>query len=308
MGFEGARTGVSVQGEAMERAKKNYFIGNDPDRWWTNISTFARVRYSEMYPGIDLLFYSNADGRLEYDYLVAPGADPSRIVLTFEGADDVEVNANGDLVLRAGTQTVSWRKPRILQDIAGIQLEVEGHYRIQGPDTGSEEWKVVFHIQDYEPSVLLVIDPVLLYSTYLGGSHPYDDAAGAVAVDDEGSAYVTGTTQTVNFPTKNPFQSGLANPSGALPDIFVSKFDAAGQLVYSTYVGGDRVEELPTGIKVDAEGSAVVAGSTISTNFPTRNAIQPQFIGQGVDEFGDTNRDGFVFKLSADGSALVYST
>src|SRR5437773_9448277 len=165
--------------------KANYFIGNDPAKWRTNVPTYARVHYREVYPGIDLVYYGN-QRQLEYDFVVAPGGDPNRIVLGFQGADRLEVNTQGELVLHVAGRALRQRKPVIYQEIDGIRTEIEGRYVLK------DAHRVGFQVAAYDQSKPLVIDPVLVYSTYLGGSS--DDVGLGIAVDSAGSAYVTGQT------------------------------------------------------------------------------------------------------------------
>lgn len=293
--------------DAKLRAKANYFIGNDPARWRTNVSNFSRIRYQAIYPGIDLVFYSNAAGQLEYDYIIAPGADANRISLSIEGADNVVVDPGGDLIITVGGEQVHWRSPSIFQESGGIRAEVAGRYVVRPTDLNGSAHEVSFNICQYDRSAALIIDPALLYSTFLGGSSEADDPAD-IALDSEGNAYLTGSTTSPDFPTKNAFQSGLA---GTLKDIFVTKFDSSGQLVYSTYVGGSGWDGNPgieqAGLEVAADGSVIVAGLTRSADFPTQNAIQSRHADEGI--VAENQRmDCFVFRLSPGGSALIFST
>jgi beta-propeller repeat-containing protein len=220
--------------------KVNYFLGNDPSQWHTNIPTFGRVEYQDVYPGIDLVYYGQGQ-QLEYDFVVAPGADPRQIRLGFAGADAVDIDAQGDLVLRTGDFELRQQQPYIYQEFNGIRQEVAGNFvlspatdRCSLPTAYCLLPNVYFQLGPYDSTRPLVIDPVVLrYSTYLGGSA--GDYAYALAVDDAGSAYVTGRTYSTNFPLENPFQS---TNKGA-GDAFVAKLNAAGSaLVYATYLGG----------------------------------------------------------------------
>ena len=258
----------------------NYFIGDNPSKWRTNIPNYGRVALREVYPGIDLVFYSN-ERQLEYDWIIAPGADPKQIRVKWEGPRHLTKNVSGGLVLSA---SLVQHKPIILQDGKSI----EGGYIVSGRE-------VAFELAKYDAAKPLVIDPVLVYSTYLGGSG--SDGGSAIAVDGSGNAYVTGDTNSTNFPTANPLQ---ARNGGASFNAFVTKINAAGSVrVYSTYLGG-KGTDYGYGIAVDGSGNAYVTGQTTSTNFPTSNALQPSF-GGGFS-------DAFVTKINAAGSALVYST
>jgi hypothetical protein len=270
--------------------KANYFIGKDPSKWRTNMPTYAKVHYREVYPGIDLVYYGN-QRQLEYDFVVAPGADPKKIVLGFKGADKLEIDAQGDLVLHTAGSTLRQKKPLIYQDIDGARRDIAGGYVLK---PGS---RVGFKVAEYDASRPLVIDPVLSYSTYLGGS---DGEYGAgIAVDATGNVYVAGYTRSTDFPTTaDAFQPAH---TGGYNVAFVTKINPAGSaLVYSTYLGGSNFEQA-YGIAVDAEGSAYVTGRTSSWDFPTTAAaFQPAHTG-GYNA-------AFVTKLNPTGSALVYST
>jgi hypothetical protein len=268
--------------------KSNYFIGNDPQKWRTNVANYARVQYREIYPGVDLVYYGN-QGQLEHDFVVAPGANPKIIRMRFEGDRGHKLAANGDLVLSIKGGEVRLQKPRIYQEIGGVQREVAGRYVPKG------KRQVGFAVAAYDTTRPLVIDPVLFYSTYLGGSD-YDQSNG-IAVDASGDAYVTGYTSSSNFPTTTgAFQTAF----GGASDAFVTELNPTGSaLVYSTYLGGSGYDQ-GNGIAVDASGNAYVTGSTSSTNFPSSSGASQTASGGGTD--------AFVTKLDPTGSALGYST
>jgi Beta-propeller repeat len=268
--------------------KSNYFIGNNPAKWHTNIPTYAKVKYEGVYPGVDLVYYGN-QGRLEYDFVVAPGADPRLVTLAFEGAREIHIDARGELVLGVEGGEVRQHKPVVYQEVAGVKQEVAGRYVMKGTR------QVGFRVAAYDRSRPLIIDPVLVYSTYLGGNS-FETGQG-IAVDGAGSVYVTGNAASTNFPTT----AGAAQTTHAGGfDAFVTKLDAAGSaLVYSTYLGGNGFEA-GRGIAVDGAGSGYVTGNTLSNNFPT-TAGAFQTTPAGVS-------DAFVIKLDATGSGLVYST
>src|SRR5258707_6194762 len=268
--------------------KSNYFIGNDPAKWQTNIPNYAKVKYEGVYPGVDLVYYGNQQ-HLGYDFVVAPGADPTAVKLALEGVRKMRVDARGDLVLRIGGGGVRWEKPIMYQEIDGVRREVSGSYVVKAPR------QVGFLVGAYDPSRPLIIDPALVYSTYLGGSG--GDVGYGIPVDDAGSAHVTGYTPSTNFPTT---PSAIQTTNARNYDAFVTKLEAPGSaLVYSTYLGGS-VFDVGVGIAVDGAGSAFVTGQTPSTNFPTTaGAVQTTNAG---------SYDAFVTKLDATGSALVYST
>jgi hypothetical protein len=279
-----------VTGHDELPGKSNYFIGDDPAKWRANIPTYARVKYDGVYSGVDLVYYRHR-GQLEYDFVVAPGADPRLVTLAFEGAREVHIDARGELVLSVDGGEVRQRKPVVYQEVAGARQEVAGRFVMKG------KRRVGFRVAAYDPSRPLIIDPVLVYSTYLGGSDI--DFGQGVAVDDAGSAYVTGLAVSADFPTT----AGAAQTTSAgNSDAFVTKLDAAGSgLVYSTYLGGSDFEG-GQGIAVDNAGSAYVAGYTDSTDFPTTAGAAQ------TSNAGGFGADTFVTKLDAAGSALVYST
>jgi hypothetical protein len=289
MNLVGANPGAAVEGLNELEGRVNYLIGNDPAQWRTNIPTFGRVRYSEVYRGIDVVYYGN-QRRLEYDFVVAPGSNASAIALEFTGAERLEVEAGtGDLLLGIGEKTIRQYKPIVYQETSAGRREVEGRYALRSGG------RVGFEIGEYDPSAALVIDPVLEYSTFLGGNG--EDQARNIAVDSTGNAYVAGFTQSTNFPVANAAQG----TNRGVYDLFVTKLNAAGSaVVYSTYLGGSDSDS-GLGLAVDSTGNAYVTGTTVSTNFPTVNAVQSTSGGGGWS-------DAFVAKLNATGSALVYST
>ncbi|MGD9052771.1 MAG: SBBP repeat-containing protein, partial [Desulfobacterales bacterium] len=289
----GASTGSKATGIGKLPGKTNYFIGNDPGKWRTHIPSYQKVKYSDVYPGVDLVYYGNQH-QLEYDFIVAPGADPGRIKLKFDGAQRLHIDENGDLVLSLSTagDEVRFRAPVTYQKSDSGRQVVASRYFISASD------EVGFTIGPYDSGRPLIIDPVLSYSTYLGGAD-YEYGY-AVAIDSTGKAYVTGSTQSSDF----PYTSGVHDTSlGGTSDAFVSKFDptlsGAASLIYSTYLGGDDGGELGQGIAVDASGNAYVGGQTGSSNFPTQNAYDGSLGGSS---------DAFFTKLNASGTALIYST
>ena len=289
MKLVGANPHPEVVGLEELPGKSNYFIGNDPAKWRTNVPTYARVQYKDVYPGVDLVYYGN-QRQLEYDLIVAPGADPGAITLSFEGVERLRIDAQGDLVLDTSGGEIRQHKPLVYQEVDGVQREISGAYVLNGGR------QVGFEVAAYDASKPLIIDPVLSYSTYLGGSR--SDAGFGIAVDASGNAYVTGFTGSTDFPTASPLQPAFGG-GPSFGDAFVTKVSASGNaLVYSTYLGGSD-DEFGEHIAVDASGNAYVMGLTDSTNFPTASPFQAAFGG---------NRDAFVTKLNAAGNTLVYST
>jgi len=288
MQFLHATTSAHIAGYAALPGKSHYLLGNDPQQWRTDISTYAQVEYRDIYPGVTLVYYGN-QRCLEYDLMVAPGADPGAIALRFDGALGLRIDAQGNLFVDLGDGELRLQKPRVYQEWQGVRQLLEGRYLVR------DNQEVGFQVAAYDRSRVLVIDPPLDYSTYLGGTSA--DEGIAIAVDSGGNAYVTGVTIPPKFPTTpEAFQPAVANG----PDAYVTKLNATGSAVYSTHLGGTGVDE-GFGIAVDSTGNAYVTGQTSSPNFPTTpGAFQPAFAGGGFDTF--------VTKLNAAGSALVYST
>ncbi len=283
----GGNPAPQIEGVDRLPGKNHYFIGNDPKQWHTSIPTFARVKYSQIYPGVDMIFYGTGR-QLEYDFLISPGADPKQISLSFRGEQRLRVDGAGDLVIETDGGSLRLHKPNVYQQERGQRHEVAGRYVVRG------RGKVGIEVGKYDSGRALVIDPVLAYSTYLGGSSADDGLA--IAVDSSGNAYVTGWTVSFDFPTRNPLQP---TRRGRFESAFISKLSADGtSLVYSTYLGGSNWDH-GHGIAVDASGNAYLTGSTASFDFPTVNPLQPAF-GGGVD--------AFIAKVSADGASLIYSS
>ncbi len=290
MKLVGANPSPRVSGLDELPGKSNYFLGNDPDKWCTDVPHYAKVSYKDVYPGVDLVYYGN-QRQLEYDPVVGPGADPAAIALSFDGVERLRIDAQGDLVLDTADGEIRQHKPLVYQEVDDVRREIPGAYVLSG------ERQVGFEVAAYDSSQPLIIDPVLAYSTYLGGSD--GDRGEDIAVDSSGNAYVTGRTFSTDFPTVNPFQAALGGTSGDV-DVFVTKLNAAGNtVVYSTYLGGSD-EDFGPDIAVDSSGNAYVTSRTKSTDFPTANPFQATHGGGGLD--------GFVAKLNPSGSAWVYAT
>jgi Beta-propeller repeat len=281
----GANPQPSVLGSAQLPGRVNYLLGDDARRWRVGIPTFAKVLYREVYPGVDLSYYGR-QGRLEYDFVIRPGADPKVIALRFAGAEHLHLTSRGDLLLRLDGGELRLQKPRIYQELDGVRRDVPGGYVRMGSRV------IGFDLGTYDASRPLVIDPVLSYSTYLGGGG--DEQGNLIAVDGAGNAYLTGRTASLDFPTTAGADSSL----GGTQDAFVTKLNATGSaLVYSTYLGGSGLDDGET-LAIDANSNAYVIGFTMSSDFPTLGAVDSSL---GGDE------DAFVTKLSPSG-ALAYST
>jgi len=297
MRLEGANPEPQIAGTDPLPTKVNYFIGNDPKKWRTDVPSYARVKYTGVYPGVDLVFYGN-QRRLEYDFVIAPGADPKAIALKVDGARKMRVNPHGDLVLGVSGGEVELRKPVVYQNVRGERREIAGRYVFTG------DHRVTFAVGSYDLSEPLILDPVLNYSTYLGGSS--DDLGSGIAVDASGNAFIAGQTFSTDFPTgTNGAVSPAPSPnSGAA---FVAELNPAGtQLLYSTYLAGTTTSpgDIAFAVAVDASGKVYVTGTTFATDFPTKNALTISGNAAGI---------AFVTKLdptvSGSGMAsLIYST
>jgi len=333
MRMVGANKGARMTGAGAEQGRTNYLIGDDKSKWVTDIRNYSKVRYDEIYPGIDLEYYGNQQ-ELEHDFIVAPGSDPKAIHLAYDGVKGVEVTADGELQLNTANGTVKQKKPVSYQTVNGKRQEVESRYTLLAKN------EIAFEVGDYDRSKPLVIDPVLRYSTYIGGSH--DDYAFDIAIDPDRNIYVTGYTGSYtqaadNRPGALPAAEGGARPNipglGAFPtqgplmgdpdsfgvqgdlsvpgngsvdarweysyyDAFVFKLNNTGSgLVYSTYLGAES-DDYGLGIAVDGNRNAYVTGRTNSIFWPLHIPVQGN--GGGAD--------GFIVKLSEAGNSFVYST
>lgn len=316
--FEGANAAPAISGQDQLVRRTNYFVGNDPKKWHTDISSFSAVQYKGIYRGVDAVFYGN-QRRLEYDFVVAPGADPKQIALKIQGARELHIDANGNLVLSLPKGSVELLRPVVYQDVNGVRRDVAGGYRLGKND------RVELALAEYDASRPLIIDPVLNYSTFISGGTSMagtsGDFANAVAVDALGDAFVTGETFNASFPTGT--KVGLGTPDGtgiSSGAAFVSEIDPTGTTeLYFSYLSGDGGD---TGITIALDPATApnancmngavpsvcvyVAGATFSDNFPTtasayNNATPPNTAGSNA----------FLAKLNpyvAGSGSLVYST
>ena len=287
LSFDGANPAPVLAGEQALASRSHYFLGSDAKAWQRDVANFSRVRYEDLYPGVDLVYYGSQKFELEYDLVVAPGTDPSPIALHIEGAQRMRLDAAGNLVLATAAGDLVQQRPIAFQVVDGARRAVDASYRLLGAD------RIGFELGAYDRSRELVIDPVLVYSTYLGGT--LGDRAWDVAVDGSRNAYVVGVANSSNFPVKGAYQS--TNPSTG-GDAFVAKLGPTGALLYSTYLGGTGAEEA-SGVAIDASGNVYVTGRTTSLNYPTVSAYQSTLGGV---------QDAFLAKLSPSGSSLVFST
>jgi len=310
----GADVASTVTGADPLPGHANYFLGNDPKKWLTDVPMYAQVKYQGVYPGVDLVYYGARGGQIEYDFVVAPGADPTAIVLDIGAVREppkrahrdapLQIAANGDLVVKADGCEVRFHKPVVYQPAInhgprtsdpGLRTAVEGRYVLQANN------QVGFALGPYDHHRPLIIDPYLTYATYVGGSG--GDIGYAIAVDSNFDAYIAGVTNSSNFPTKGPEQPTYATNG----DAFVTKFNSTGTaLLYSTYIGGSG-SDTATAIAVSG-GSAYITGNTTSTNFPTK---APQSGATTIYPFQTTyggNTDAFVAELNTTGNLLIFSS
>ena len=276
MHLEGSNPSARISGASPLTGKSNYFIGNDPSKWRSGIPQFAQVKYEAVYPGVDLVYYGN-QGQLEYDFRVAPGAEPNQIALNFKGASahiiSGDAGDSGDLILSTADGDVRFHAPVIYQQDGNNRKTVAGSFR-QLADN-----KIGFTIGNYDHNRELVIDPVLSYSSYLGGTDT--ESLVKVAVDSAQLIYLAGSTTSAYFfpPPVNGGSPPLQNTLNGTQNLFIAVINptpnpGVSQLVFATYLGGDKVDNL-AGITVDANFSIYVAGTTTSDDFPTTpNAFQ----------------------------------
>jgi len=288
MTLVGANPDPTILGEQLQVGISNYFIGNDPTQWHTGIQNYGAVYYHAVYPGIDMCYHGDQQ-ELHYDFLLDPNRDPAQIRLHFSDDATLELDATGDLLIHKDGVTLRQNAPVSYQIDGNTRHAVNSHFILAA---GNE---VAFEVSDYDSTLPLVIDPGLVYSTYLGGSS--DDRGYSIAVDSSDSVYATGQTNGVFPTTSGAYQTIYSG--GA--DVFVTKLAADGKsLIYSTYLGGSN-DDGGFGIVVDNTGSVYVTGDTDSINFPTT-------VGAYQIAFGSSTFDTFVTKLAADGKSLIYST
>src|SRR5579871_1833961 len=318
--FKGGNRLAKILGEDALPGVSNYFIGRDSTKWRSGVHQFAKVRHQNVYPGIDVVFYGNPQ-KLEYDFVLRPGADPSRIRLAFDGSDSLSIDStnpsirqgsgnersgrkgSGDLVVKIGDMEIRNHSPRIYQADARGERAVSGRWVQQGSRGAG------FSVGAYDPAETLVVDPVLTYASYLGGNQ--GDYASGVAMDPQGNIYITGATTSSNFPVK----AGLSSRYNSQVETgFVAKINpnapGAASLVYSTYLGGSSFDG-GVGIATDASGDAYVTGFTYSNDFPLKNAFQSSLnTSQNCSSSGGAAPCPHVFvsKLSPGGNSLIYSS
>jgi len=282
MAWKGADPDATVAGRDALPGKSNYLVGDDASKWITGVASFGKVQYRNLYPGVDLVFYGTGR-QLEYDFVLAPGVDPGVIRLSFSGEDSLDIDEGGRLILRVGDEKIVQHAPVVYQEVSGARMTLAGCYVKTGPhDVG-------FRVPVRDATRALYLDPVLSFSTFLGGAG-YDYARG-IALDSQRNVYVTGYTNSLTFP-------GTAGNTGTDYDAFVTKISPAGAIVYSTYVGGTG-DDHAYAIAVNANGEAYITGRTYSSNFPIVNGYQLTNLA------GDA---AFLTKLNAAGNAFLYSS
>jgi uncharacterized protein (TIGR03437 family) len=291
IGWNGNGVGRSVRGDKRLDSRFNYLSGNKPEGWRQNVPAYEKVFYPQIRPGIDLVFYGRQH-EMEFDLVVAPGADPEGLVMTLDGADEVSLTPAGELQITMSGETITWKRPLVYQEKSTPggdirqRVEIAGNYRL-------DHNRVHFEVGEYDRNRTLVIDPILQYSSYIGGNS--SDQIQGIATDAQGNIYVAGSTNSANFPVLAALRG--TKSSGA--DMFISKLDPSGtRLIYSTFLGGTGDEGVQR-LALAADGTVTVAGYTTSSNFPTANPAQAAY-GGGVD--------AVVARLSGDGSSLIYSS
>jgi hypothetical protein len=281
-----------IDGLDLQPGISNFFHGNDPDKWTTGVPHYAKVKYTGVYPGIDLIYYGN-ERQLEYDFEVHPFVNPSVIQMEFEGVDSIQIAPEGDLVLFTPAGEVRHHRPIAFQRRGTVEEPVDARFVLAGN-------RVSFHLGDYDPSRLLVIDPKFTWSSFIGATG--DDLGNDITLDNGGNVYVTGYTQTV---TTQPPPEGVTPPVPTLQtdparghEVFVTKLNSAGALVFTTYIGGAASDE-GHGVAVDLAGSVYITGFTSSTDFPTVNPFQPATAGV---------QDAYFVKLNSTGDTILLAS
>jgi hypothetical protein len=305
MALVGARRPARMVARDELPGKSNYLIGNVPSKWHTNIPNYREVMESGVYPDINLVYFGT-QGKLEYEFEIEPGGQAREIRLRVDGARKLRIDQSGNLEASLSNGVVQFHKPIAYQQADGERNLVPARYAIEGARL------VTVRLGKYDHARPLVIDPTLAYSTYLGGSNI--DVANSIAVASDDTAFIAGGTFSTNFPTAHPLQPSAGGPTDFPQDAFVSKISADGStLLYSTYLGGSSMD-IANGIAVDFLGDAYVTGSTTSTNFPVTplaafpNCGTDGACGATINPHHLIVQNGFVSKLNAAGSGLVYSS
>ncbi|HEX8247163.1 MAG TPA: SBBP repeat-containing protein [Pyrinomonadaceae bacterium] len=292
MKIVGANTESLYRGEEIREHRTNYFKGDNPENWQTEVPNYSRVVMQEVYKGVSMVWHGKEQGATQYDFVVEPNGDADQIALEFDGAERIELDAEGNLLIHTEAGTIKQTKPFTYQETGGIKQEVESGFAIENAQTAGRNSQIRFSVGEYDRSKPLTIDP---YSTYLGGN--LDDAGYSIAIDATGNIYVTGSADSTTFPTTAGAFDTTQNGGN---DVFVTKLNAAGSaLIYSTFIGGSG-HDVGFGIAVDSSGNAFLTGMAQSADYPTTAGA--------YDTIHNGNEDVFVTKLNAAGSGLIYST
>ncbi|AKB33736.1 cell surface protein [Methanosarcina siciliae HI350] len=288
---DGTVISLTPQGEYPAETKVSYFLGNDSSKWQTGLSTYKIVSLGELYPGITVIAKAHGNN-VEKLFSVAPGADPNNIRVKVLGADSIHVADDGSLVITTDDSNVTMAAPKAYQDGNSVKVI----YHVLDNETYG------FSMGEYDRSRTLLIDPFINYSTYFGGND--SEIVYGIKVDGKGNIHITGGTYSKDFPTT---AGAYKTTNGGYYDVFVSKFDTAGNLVYSTYLGGNggyiTASEYGLGIAVDSAGDAYITGKTLSPDFPTTTGAY-----QTTKPYSTSFRCcAFVSKINSTGS-LTYST
>ena len=272
----------------MLPGKSNYFVGNDPNKWHTDVPTYAKVRYINVYPGIDLLYYGNQEGRLEHDFVVAPGADPNAIAIGLRDCDGAVPDQLSGLTVHTRNGDLTLQSPTVYQITGGERRTIPATYQLVNN-------QIKFQLGTYDRNAPLVIDPIIQYTGAFGGSGY--EAGTSIAVDISGNVYVSGFTDSTNLPVVNPFRGSWTPGAGGNPTSYVAKVNASGTaLLYSSYLGGSIVTA--NGIAVDSLGRAYVVGQLVA-DLPTKNAFQSEPKGP---------LSAFLTVFGPTGNTLIFST
>jgi len=297
--FLNANQNTQIIGHNVKPFHYNYFLGNNPDRWRSDVKNYGSITYQDIYPGIDLR-YLTVNHSIKYEFIVKPGADLSRIKIRYKGQDSITLEQSGELQVETSAGLFIEKKPVIFQEMNSTKTLINGRFELIGPDTFG------FIIEDnYNPNLSLVIDPELEYSTYLGG-WAFDEGCDIAQRND--LIYLTGKTQSGDFPIVDPYDDEHGNAAYAYDDAFIAAFntDASGDfsLEYCTFIGGWGWD-VGYSISFNSFGEIVIAGATKSDDFPISEDAYDNTINSGIAHY---YWDAFVTKLGYDGDVLIYST